>query len=150
MNPIGTGSHPLFYLDMSKYIEVDKLKTTLEARIAAGLDGYGGNLKWLLETIDSLQQEQQDFPTTDEEIQMFLATHPKVEVPNKYKAPDWLWNEQEQPEVDLEKFDKDVTKIWGRCAADPNDSIACLHIETFNEVARHFYRLGKLNARGEE
>lgn len=50
--------------------------------------------------------------------------------------------QQEQPEVDLEQFDKDVTKIWGRCAAEPNDSIACLHIETFNEVARHFYELG--------
>lgn len=53
---------------------------------------------------------------------------------------------QEQMEVDLGKFDKDVTKIWGRCAAEPNDSIACLHIETFNEVARHFYELG-LNTR---
>ena len=48
--------------------------------------------------------------------------------------------------MDLEQFDKDVTKIWGRCAAEPNDSIACLHIETFNEVASHFYELG-LNAR---
>lgn len=54
--------------------------------------------------------------------------------------------QQEQPEVDLGQFDKDVTKIWGRCAAEPNDSIACLHIETFNEVARHFYELG-INAR---
>lgn len=57
--------------------------------------------------------------------------------------------QQEQPEVDLEKFDKDVTEIWGRCAAEPNDSIACIHIETFNEVARHFYELG-FNARKEE
>jgi len=56
---------------------------------------------------------------------------------------------QEQPEVELEKFDKDVTEIWGRCAAEPNDSIACFHIETFNEVARHFYELGK-NAGREE
>ena len=54
--------------------------------------------------------------------------------------------QQEQPEVDLEKFDKDVTEIWGRCAAEPNDSIACFYIETFNEVARHFYELG-LNAK---
>ena len=49
---------------------------------------------------------------------------------------------QEQPKVDLEEFDKDVAKLWGRCAAEPNDSIACLHIETFSEVARHFYELG--------
>lgn len=51
--------------------------------------------------------------------------------------------QQEQTEVDLEKFDKDVTNIWGRCAAEPNDSIACFHIETFIEVARHFYELGR-------
>lgn len=53
-----------------------------------------------------------------------------------------LQPKNEQPEVDLEKFDKEVTKIWGRCAAEPNDSIACLHIETFNEVARHFAKWG--------
>ena len=49
---------------------------------------------------------------------------------------------QEQLEVDLDKFDKEVTKIWGKCAAEPKDSIACFHIETFNEIARHFYELG--------
>ena len=57
--------------------------------------------------------------------------------------------QQEQLEVDLEKFDKEATKIWGRCAADPNDPIACFHIETFNEIASHFFELG-LNARKEE
>lgn len=64
---------------------------------------------------------------------------------------EWMASreEQEQPEVDLGQFDKDVTKIWGRCAAEPNDLIACLHIDTFNEVARYFYELG-LNARKEE
>lgn len=47
---------------MSKYIDAEKLKATLETRIAAGMDGYGGNLKWLLENIDSLQQEQPSLP----------------------------------------------------------------------------------------
>ena len=47
--------------------------------------------------IDSLQQEQQDFPTTGERMNEFLATHPKVEVPDKYKTPDWLFKKQEQP-----------------------------------------------------
>lgn len=56
---------------------------------------------------------------------------------------------QEQPGVDLEKFDKEVTKIWGRCAVESNDSIACLHIDSFIEVARHFFNLG-LNARKEK
>lgn len=54
--------------------------------------------------------------------------------------------QQEQPEVDWEMFDKEVTKIWGRCAAEPNDTIACLHIESFIEIVHHFYNLG-LNAR---
>lgn len=49
------------------------------------------------------QKEQPDFPTTDEQVKEFLATHPKIEVPEKYKNPDWLFKKQEQPEVDLEK-----------------------------------------------
>lgn len=59
--------------------------------------------------IDSLQQEQPDFPTTDEQMKEFLATHPKVEVPDKYKTPDWLFKKQEQPEVfDTAAFQKGV------------------------------------------
>ena len=54
--------------------------------------------------IDSLQQEQSDFPTTDEQIKEFLATHPKVEVPNKYKTLDWLWKKQEQREALLDNI----------------------------------------------
>ncbi len=85
----------------------------------------------------------------------------KYERSDKWDASiisEWLENrlksfrpmpKQEQPEVDLGKFDKDVTKIWGRCAAEPNDSIACLHIETFNEVARHFYELGFNTRKGD-
>lgn len=78
----------------------------------------------------------------------------------KYKANYTIWaymddllnissHQQEQPKVDLEQFDKDVTELWGRCAAEPNDSIACLHIETFIKVARHFWNKG-YNARKEE
>lgn len=43
---------------------------------------------------------------------------------------------------DLETFDKRVTEMWGRCAANPNDTIACLHIDSFIEIARYFYELG--------
>ncbi|MBR1436155.1 MAG: hypothetical protein IJ584_13715 [Bacteroidales bacterium] len=50
-----------------------------------------------------LQQEQPDFPTTDEQVKEFLAAHPKIEVPEKYKNPDWLFKKQEQPEVVLEQ-----------------------------------------------
>ena len=55
----------------------------------------------------------------------------------------------EVKEVDLETFDKRVTEMWGRCAANPNDTIACLHIDSFIEIAHHFFELG-LNARKEE
>lgn len=54
--------------------------------------------------------------------------------------------QQEQPEVDLEMFDKRVTEVWGRFAAEPNDTIACLHIDSFIEIARYFFNLG-INAR---
>ena len=50
-----------------------------------------------------LLQEQPDFPTTDEQVKEFLATHPKIKVLEKYKNPDWLFKKQEQSEVDLEK-----------------------------------------------
>ena len=35
--------------------------------------------------------DHKDFPTTDEEVKEFLATHPKVEVPERYKNPDWVF-----------------------------------------------------------
>ena len=50
-------------------------------------------------------------------------------------------------DVDLETFDMRVTEMWGRCAANPNDTIACLHIDSFIEIARHFFELGQLNER---
>lgn len=42
------------------------------------------------------------------------------------------------------KWSEDI--IQKAIKAEPNDSIACLHIETFIKVARHFYELG-LNAK---
>ena len=56
----------------------------------------------------------------------------------------------EMKEANWENFDKNVTKIWNRCVAEPNDSIACLHIETFIEVARHFYQLGLEEVTGKD
>ena len=96
-----------------------------------------------IDFIDSLQQEQPDFPTTDEEIEMFLATHPKVEVPNKYKTPDWLWKQQEEPEVDLEKI---IEQTYHDGSVADTDDID--HVD-YENIARHFYELG-LNARKED
>ena len=63
---------------MSKYIDTEKLKTTLETRIANGLDGYGGNLRWLLKTIDSLQHEQQEVDL-EKEIDNYLSCSEDIE-----------------------------------------------------------------------
>ena len=80
------------------------------------------------------QQEQPDFPTTDEQMKEFLATHPKIEVPEKYKNPDWLFKKQEHPEVDLEKASRNVYESWMG--------------GTMNDVRRDMVELGKnLNAR---
>ena len=54
--------------------------------------------------INSLQQEQPEFPTTDEEVETTLASTPKVELPDKYKTPDWLFKQQEQQESSKGKF----------------------------------------------
>lgn len=103
---------------------------------------------------------QQDQPEVNlvAELKHHLATTPKEQLEKEWKelepwgnigptVQEFLY--EKQPKVDLEQFDKDVTEIWGRCAAEPNDSIACLHIETFIKVARHFWNKG-YNARKEE
>jgi len=109
-----------------KYIDAEKLKLKIAQQIklckefkalgkgdifyTAEIDAFETVTKF----IDSLQQEQPDFPTTDEQMKEFLATHPKVEVPNKYKTPDWLLKKQEQPEISLEKFTDMVDKFKAR------------------------------------
>lgn len=153
---------------MSKYIDVDLLKKEIERRRKFHDDAvikfcnnrtialtHSAGLKEdeeLLSIIDSLQQEQPDFPTSDKECEEFLATHSEVEVPDKYKTPDWLWKKQEQPEVDLEE---EVRKYCGssfRFNYDEfNDSFYsnAFEFDDVVELARHFYELG-LNARKEE
>lgn len=87
-----------------------------------------------------LQQEPPDFPTTDEQIKEFLATHPKIEVPEKYKNPDWLLKKQEQPEMDFEteyaKFTNDPDELEYAFPIDLAD---------YKDFAWHFYELGRLS-----
>ncbi|MBO7071857.1 MAG: hypothetical protein J6W09_11280 [Bacteroidales bacterium] len=54
------------------------------------------------------KQEQPEFPTTDEEVEKALASIPKVELPDKYKTPDWLFKQQEQPMPDSTK----LIELW--------------------------------------
>lgn len=117
-----------------KYIDAEKLVEHLYKM----LEKYPKNYQILviLEYIDSFQQEQPDFPTTDEEIERLLATHPKVEVHQKYKTPDWLWKKQEQPEVDLEK---EVEKYL---LDNADFVIKSTSNEMVNALARHFAEWG--------
>lgn len=45
----------------------------------------------ILGFLDTLSVDAPDFPTTDEEMEKFLANTPPVDVPDKYKNPDWLF-----------------------------------------------------------
>lgn len=95
---------------------------------------------------DIYPKEQPDFPTTDEQVKEFLATHPKIKVPKKYKNPDWLFKKLEQPEVDLEeKFNDFLDNVEGVPRMWHSDE----QIEWGKDIARHFYELG-LNARKED
>lgn len=154
---------------MKKYIDAEKLiakikrligviTTTMEElkmdepseRMRGELDAYDDIIYFL----DSLQQEQPDFPTTDEQVKEFFATHPKIEVPEKYKNPDWLFKKQEQPEVDLERevksYIKDNFTITDEVAQIPEENRRySMWEDDMRAFARHFYELG-LNARKEE
>lgn len=126
-----------------KYIDVDKLKAEIDKRYreyrtkSKGdkyYEGMADSLDYFEQFIDSLQQ---DFPTTDEQVKEFLATHPKIKMPEKYKNPDWLFKNQEQPKVDLEKeIDKycELIQAW-QIQEAPYTSI--------ENCARHFYELGR-------
>lgn len=136
-----------------KYIDSEKLKAEIERLHKAhsgkyGCDEVALNLEYLEDFIDSLQQEQPDFPTTDEQIKEFLATHPKIEVPEKYKNPDWLFKKQEQPEVDLEKEIEEHVKGMPMSEFTHESEVGD-HWDWAREEFRHFFELG-FNARKEE
>lgn len=61
---------------------------------------------------DSLPEEKpsEDFPTSDEEMAKFLATHPKVEVPEKYKTPNWLFDKQSSEDFKYQEGYKQAEK----------------------------------------
>ena len=149
-----------------KYINADKLIAEIEKRlknIRDYMSGVGMKYKGpkyfkaqgkesaydtLLNIINSLQQEQPDFPTTDEEVEKALSTIPKVELPDKYKTPDWLFEKQEQPEVDLEEEIDRFLKSEESTTYE-NAGPYKVAVKDTKKIARHFYELG-FNARKEE
>lgn len=115
----------------------------------AYLNGVWVTLCDILSFITSLQQEQ-SVPSCKTcgfyENNCPFIRGKLIPYPNKV-CKDYTYSVmKDQPEVD---FDREITHIWGKCAAEPKDQIACLHIESFIEIARHFYELG-LNASKEE
>ena len=148
---------------MIKYIDAEKLKTEIkryknkadsrlkmkgrtfsEEQKDLAIQNLCGNL---LHFIDSLTQEQPDFPTTDEQMKEFLATHPKIKVPEKYKNPDWLLNKQEQPNVDLETYIENVVNHYGLSLYEASYKTfsAC----DIDRIIRNAFELG-INSRKEE
>ena len=96
---------------------------------------------------EMMEQEQPEFPTTDEQVKEFLAAHPKIEVPEKYKNPDWLWKEKGQSEVDLEQ--EVISYFQGMWPGIDSNIAMSFMPPAIMRLARHFYELG-LNARKEE
>lgn len=84
-----------------------------------------------------LMQEQPEFPTTDEEVEKFLATAPNVELPKKYENPDWLFKKQAQPDVDLEMEIERIVKNEEKFM-----KFQVRH-QLIGYVARHFYELAR-------
>lgn len=74
----------------------DYLKATPAERRKMDMTKILGAEK-LAKVKEMMEQEQPEFPTTDEQVKEFLAVHPKIEVPEKYKNPDWLFKKQELP-----------------------------------------------------
>lgn len=144
------------YIDAEKLIaEINRKIGSIENRLKedttliseAMLKGSLGAYESIEPLINSLQQVQPEFPTTDEEIEIFLATHPKVEVPPKYKTLDWLLKKQEQPEVDL----NEETETWisthikvetGGIQQVNTDELAKAVKEWGKAISHHFYELG--------
>ena len=106
--------------------EVNRLKKEGENgdALAQANNDYESHLQWeqqiavangLLSKLSILTKKEKsnskDFPTTDEEMAKFLATHPKVELPEKYKTPDWMFEKSEKSvPADLEEAGVEYSK----------------------------------------
>lgn len=90
--------------------------------------------------IAGLKHLQDKFPvaTYDAIYHLITSLQQEMELPEKYQTPDWLFEEQEQQEVDFEKeyqeFCKDFPFPWEYMNKEYID-VLCL------SVARHFYGL---------
>ena len=131
------------------HLRLDKFRNTFKGEIFPAtqlVQEYDLFVRELSKTYSD-KQEQPEFPTTDEQVKEFLAAHPKVEVPEKYKNPDWLWKEKGQSEVDLEQ--EVISYFQGMWPGIDSNIAMSFMPPAILRLARHFYELG-LNARKEE
>ena len=134
-------------------VDVDAVRENFITEVYRVLDADPTNdranaIIYAFDSLPTVSQEQLDFPATDEQIKEFLATHPKIKVPEKYKNPDWLFKKQERPEVDIEK---EIDAIWNprfNLGWDEK-SLISVNRAGFENIARYFYLIG-LNARKED
>ena len=113
---------------MGKYIDAEKLISEIKLRIESA--AQKADISSSVDDVENEKKYDDERNVLERVLELVISL------------------QHEQPEVDLETFDKRVTKMWERCAAEPNDTIACLHIDSFIEIARHFFELG-LTQKGE-
>ena len=83
------------------------------------------------------EQKPVDFPTTDEEVKEFLETHPKVEVPEKYKTPDFVFSKQEYESHPI--ISKDTTSVKPAEWSDEDADMLNCCISSIEEAKENRY-----------
>lgn len=123
--------------------EVERIMKSYDVYLArVTKEDFLNDLDNILYFLSDLEKECEDFPTTDEEMAKFLATHPKVEVPEKYKTPDWMFEKSEKPttaeglEEEIDKFLNETGAPYCWCNDDEQKDWCTI-------IARHFYELGR-------
>ncbi len=103
--------------------------------------GFIDGLDEVKKILSDLEKECEDFPTTDEEMAKFLATHPKAELPERYKTPDWMFEKSEKPSEGLEEEIREfVEQEWD--GLHDNDGNPLYTADCLEYIARHFAQWG--------
>lgn len=89
------------------------------------------------------EQKPVDFPTTDEEVNEFLETHPKVEVPEKYKTPDFVFKKQEYESHPI--ISKDTTSVKPAEWSDEDADMLNCCISSIEEAKENRYAYKETN-----
>ena len=84
--------------ELEEEIERMYLKDTLTLRTRAQYADLARHFYNLGRGSSEKPNDHKGFPTTDEEMEEFLKNTPPVELPDKYKTPDWLFK-QEKSEI---------------------------------------------------